>query len=220
MNKLLLALVTTTFSVGASAYTVNFLDDNPISFGNSWDGDSLLVADILGAYGDSAILQQVDMATFAGTGAVSIILEEIAGYETRTTFGYYTDIATGGDRTQLFSGSDTNGAIASFDLGVVSDFGFYIDSNGPYKDPGLMYTDNKLNSYDDYQVAIFEILGEANTYILGWEDLDLNGDDSGDRDYQDMIVRVKIQSVPEPGSMALLAIGMIGLGVARKRSAS
>ena len=47
-----------------------------------------------------------------------------------------------------------------------------------------------------------------------------NGGNGGDRDFQDMIVRVKITSasVPEPSSVVLLGLGIIGLGIARRRT--
>ena len=77
---------------------------------------------------------------------------------------------------------------------------------------------NLLNTHDDIQVAIFEIEELENSYILGWEDLDLNGGTGGDRDYQDMIVRITIAQVPEPGSMALLGLGLLGLVATRKKA--
>lgn len=38
-----------------------------------------------------------------------------------------------------------------------------------------MYTENFRNTHSDTQVVIFEIQKMANSYILGWEDLDLYG---------------------------------------------
>ena len=214
MNKIIAVLVSLSFSLSANAYVVN---TNGFEFGSSWDNPNSNVDAILMGLEDQTrnglTLNLISAQTWNGIGASSIILEELAGYKHNTTFGWYD--ASTRDSHQIFSGSDGKGANTTVNFGSLTDVGFYIDPNG--ETSNRMYTENNLNTHNDIQVAIFKIEELENSYILGWEDLDLNGSRGGDRDYQDMIVRITIAQVPEPGSMAIFGLGLLGLFATRKK---
>ena len=145
--------------------------------------------------------------TWFANGAVSIIMEEIAGYADTNTFGYYT---MGGVLTEIFSGSDGIGATESFTLSPAAEFGFYL---GVPNTLNPFYTEASKNAANEIHAAIFQV-DNSNTYILGFEDLRLTNTDA---DYQDMIVKVTINQVPEPSTMLLIGTGLAGLGLLRRR---
>lgn len=134
-----------------------------------------------------------------------------AGYSQK--FGYYTDLDTGGDKTELFfhTGgyydyySDDNST--PIQRSVSGNFGWYLDNNQD-SSPPPWYSDDSLNVVGNTPEHLVTLYGTDNTYLLAWEDLAYNRDN----DYNDFVVKAEgTAPVPEPATLLLVVTGVLGI---------
>lgn len=161
---------------------------------------------------DQALLDEAFV--LSGFKGMAEIVVEHAGYKDLNSFGIY-DIFDPTNRQSIFSGSAGAGTYKSFwPTGFTSNiFGFYLDTPD-----GIWFSHDSRNSDGaDHMVAY----GEGGDYIFGWEDL---ASKNWDQDYNDFVVLVSgvkgvnvPVSVPEPATLGLLGLGILGMGAFRRR---
>ncbi len=157
------------------------------------------------------------------------MLAEVAGNASRNWLGWYDASIT--DLSQLnssnwgviFNGAATTGASTTFT--PTTNFGFWMAYvTGPtlsvsnirfLTNTGLQSGDSAGNQH----FALFARSAAAANVLpaqfwLGVEDLPLG---NADKDYNDMIVSFEVVPVPEPGSFALMALGLGAFAIMRRR---
>jgi hypothetical protein len=148
------------------------------------------------------------------------------------TFGWYNP-ANPAISGVLFQGSAVPGATATLPAG---NYGFYLTDSAPGVNE-TWFTQSLLNPSGETSDQHFVVFDPISSYWIGMEDLPFNGLYGSDKDYQDMLVQVtpggsgqlaldgsqggKWQSwaaVPEPGTVSLLVIGLVGVAFKRRKS--
>lgn len=163
----------------------------------------------------------------APTTVPTIVIEQTSGASSQTFGIWFGNDTTSILTHQIFAGSDSagpatgskllyigNGELWINSTLVLSDsrisplqFGFYFQSGGTTASSADQLSSAGAPRFLSYNPS-------GNDWIFAFED-------GSDWDYQDMVVKVEsITNVPLPGTVALLGLGLLGAGIARRKIAA
>lgn len=158
-------------------------------------------------FSDGDIIGTVDNATFSSSGGVEVYafggsyassgVNTIADAGGGFTHDLYVDFAMGVNNLSFFSGGDdTNGLQASINVFV----------NGVFDSMIGLFGDGNYNTVDFHDLSAFSNVTRIEIFNV----IDLAGLVYDDFSYD-------VASVPEPGSLSLIGLGLILLGYTRRR---
>ena len=173
------------------------------------------------AQNDDLLFAQVGTEIFPGGMQVTASASVVYAGNTQT-FGWYEAAAGPVTTNPLFTVSGTGyNATGSGSFTAWNDFGFYL-STAPHGGNNTWYSEVSRNSDGIVHQALFDLAlltgnaSYAGSYLSAWEDLPF-GTPRFDADYNDLVLQLDMNIIPEPSTMILLGLGLAGFTARRFR---
>lgn len=217
-----------TLSIACALAAAASLSAGTVLTSGSWDGAGKNLNHYFATWGVALDVNSGQMVGdeywqgILANGDNAVMLLEVAGHAPLNTFGIFQNGRSTTYHTQVFNGAASASSSAALNI-PVGDFGFYLEFNGAY-----YYSDPNKNAGQYDQLVSYRgpfggvttiggQLWDQDSYLLAWEDLPYA---SSDKDYNDMVLMIRVQSrnVPDHGSTALLiGGGLLALAALRRK---
>lgn len=173
------------------------------------------------SFGSNADMQFAQVGTEIYSGNVAVNATALFAGNTQT-FGWYESVLPGNisSTTALFTATGSGYAVTgSGQINASGDFGLFLQSGNH-----TWYSEVDRNVDKRDHQALYDLAAltgnaaYAGSYLSAWEDLKMGKFGNSDYDYNDLVLQLDMNVVPEPTTMTLLGLGLAGFAARRFRN--